>query len=221
MVFLSHTRNKRRRGGQAMIESVFVIIVLCLAFLAAFQYARLFEYKTVLTHAAARSARARAVGFNRWMIEKSARVAAIPASGRRLNPPPSGLDPALAAALSQARPGDVWDAVMNTIARSPGSQLEVARIPDYMNSINEPTGAELLDYELWDTLSLDLHEPANVTGEIPGYLTVHVRQVHPLLIALEPLADGELRDAAGDTFAVGGFFTIESHYPLYMEDANW
>lgn len=204
-----------------MIESVFVIIVICLVFLSAYQYAHLFACKTVLTHAAARAARARSVGFNQWMIEKSARVAAIPASGRRLTPPSSGLDPAIAAALGQNRVGDVWDASLRATARSPGTQMEVARIPDYMDSVNDPTGAELLDYELWDALTVDIHEPPNLTGTNPGKLTVRIRQRHPLLIALEPLADGELRDAAGDTFALGGFFTIESHYPLYMEDMNW
>ncbi len=204
-----------------MIESVFVIILTCLVFLAAYQYAHLFACKTVLTHAAARAARARSVGFNQWMIEKSARVAAIPASGRRLTPPPSGLDPAIAAALNQNRVGDVWDASLRATARSPGTQLEVARIPDYMDSINNPTAEQLLDYELWDTLSVEIDEPPNLTGTEAGTLTVHVRQRHPLLIALEALADGELRDAAGETFALGGFFTIENHYPLYMEDMNW
>jgi len=44
-----------------MIESIFVIILACLCFLAIFQYANLFAAKTVLSHAAARAARARAV----------------------------------------------------------------------------------------------------------------------------------------------------------------
>ena len=209
------------RGGQAMIESVFVIILASLCFLAIFQYANLFAAKAVLSHAAARAARSRAVGFNRWMVEKSARVAAIPASGRRLTPAFAGIDPAITTALGRNRAGDLWDLALRSSTRSPGTQLEVGRIPDYMDSVNHPTAENILDYELWDALSVDLEEPLNLDGTTPGKLLVTVRQRHPLLIALGPLAEGELRDAQGEDLALEGLFSIESHYPLYLEDMNW
>ena len=50
--------------------------------------------KTVAEHAAARAARARAVGFNRFMCEKTARAALIPAAGRRLWPQDQAADEA-------------------------------------------------------------------------------------------------------------------------------
>ena len=210
------------RCGQAMIESVFVIILACLCFFAIFQYANLFAAKTVLSHAAASAARSRSVGFNQWMVEKSARVAAIPASGRRLVPESAGLDPAITAALRQNRLGDIWDLALSTDVRSPATQLEVGRIPDYMDSINDATAEHLLDYELWDALSVDIEEPMDIGGLTPGILTVNLRQRHPLLLALGPLAEGELREADEDEeFALGAFYSIESHYPLYMEDMNW
>lgn len=204
-----------------MIESVFVIILACLCFFAVSQYANLFAAKAVLSHSAARAARARAVGFNRWMVEKSARVAAIPASGRRLTPALAGVDPALADALSRNRVGEVWDLALRASTRSPGAQLEVGRIPDYMDSVNDPTAANILDYELWDALAVDIDEPLNLDGAAAGRLRVTVRQRHPLLLALGPLAEGELRDAQGEDLALEGFFSIESHYPLYLEDMNW
>lgn len=204
-----------------MIESVFVIILACLCFLAVFQYANLFAAKAVLSHSAARAARSRAVGFNRWMVEKSARVAAIPASGRRLTPVSAGIDPAITAALNQNRAGDLWELALRSSTRSPATQLEVARIPDYMDSGNAPTAANLLDYELWDALSVDIDEPLDLDGTTPGTLRVTVRQRHPLLLASGPLAEGELRDAQGEGVALEGFFSIESHYPLYLEDMNW
>ncbi len=205
-----------------MIESVFVIILACLCFLAIFQYANLFAAKTVLSHAAARAARSRSVGFNRWMVEKSARVAAIPASGRRLIPVTAGVDPAITTALRQNRIGDIWDLALRTDVRSPATQMEVNRVPDYMDSVNHATGEHLLDYELWDALSVDIEEPMDVGGLTPGILTVNLRQRHPLLIALGPLAEGELRDAREDEeLALGAFYSIESHYPLYLEDMNW
>ena len=204
-----------------MIESVFVIILTCLCFLAIFQYANLFASKAVLSHAAARAARARTVGFNRWMVEKSARVAAIPASGRRLTPPPTGVDTAITTALSQNRVGDIWDLALRSSTRATGAQMEVGRIPDYMDSINDPTAENLLDYELWDAMTVDLDEPLNLDGTTPGTLRVTVRQRHPLLLALEPLAEGELREAQGEDIGLSGFFSIESHFPLYLEDMNW
>ena len=210
-----------RRAGQAMIESLFVIILACLCFLAIFQYSTLFTAKAVLSHAAARAARARTVGFNHWMVEKSARVAAIPASGRRLVPESAGLDPAIAAALSRNRVGDIWDIALRTATRPPGVQQELARIPDYMDSVNHPTAENILDYELWENLSIDIDESLNLDGLNPSTLRVTVRQRHPLLIALGPLVEGDLRDADGQTFPLESFFSIESHYPLYLEDMNW
>ena len=74
-----------RRKGQAMIETVIVVIFLSLTFLWLFQYANLFTTKLLLTHAAARAARARAVGLNELMVWKSSRVATIPVAGKCLS----------------------------------------------------------------------------------------------------------------------------------------
>ncbi len=209
-------------NGQAMIESVFVIILTSLVFLALFQYAQLFSAKLILTHAAARAARARTVGFNQWMVLKSARVASIPAAGRRLVPPGGGIDPAISTALQQNRVGDIWEMALRGNTRSPGAMLERGRVPEYMNTINNPTADQLLDYELWDTLSVELDESLTLDGMTPAEIDVNVRMRHPLLISLRALIDGELREAGTDEdFAVKGYYRIENHYPLYIEDANW
>ena len=70
------------RGGQAMLETLLVMLVLCLLFFGLLQVALVFNAREVLHHSAARAARARAVGFNDWMTTKAQRVAAIPNSGR-------------------------------------------------------------------------------------------------------------------------------------------
>jgi len=205
-----------------MIESVFVIILTSLVFLAVFQYAQLFSAKMILTHAAARAARARTVGFNHWMITKSARVASIPAAGKRLVPEYSGVDPAITAALRENRVGDIWDLALRSNTRSPGIMLERGRIPEYMGTVNNPTAEYLLDYELWEKLSVDLDEGLNLDGTTPSDIEVNVRMRHPLLISLRALIDGELIDASQDEdIAIKGYYRIESHYPLYIEDANW
>ena len=205
-----------------MVETVFTVILTSLVFLALFQYAQLFSSKIILTHAAARAARARTVGFNEWMMLKSARVASIPAAGRRIVPAYAGVDPAITAALQQNRIGDIWDLALHSNTRSPGTMLERGRIPEYMGTVNNPTAEHLLDYELWDELSVDLDEGLSLDGTTPSHLEVNVRMRHPLLLSLSALIDGELRDPEeNEDIAIRGFYTIENHYPLYIEDANW
>lgn len=74
------------RPGQAMIETVIAVLFITFLFLAAFQVTQLMEARILADHAAARAARAKAVGFNDFMCLKSARVAVIPMAGHRLWP---------------------------------------------------------------------------------------------------------------------------------------
>lgn len=218
----AETQAQAQRRGQAMIESVLVMIVACFCFLAIFQYANLFAAKAVLTHAAARAARARTVGFDHWMVEKSARVAAIPACGKRLTPVSAGVDSAITEALSQNRVGAVWDLALTSSTRSPGEQLELGRLSAYMDSDNSGRAENILDYELWDDLNIAIDESADLDGLTPGELRVTVSQHHPLLISLAPMAEGQLQNADQDeTLSLAGFYSIESNYPLYLENANW
>ena len=74
------------RRGQAMLETVLAVIFITTIFLTLFSFSRKLTSKTVLDYAAARAARAKAVGFNDYMCLKTARVAAIPVSGRMVWP---------------------------------------------------------------------------------------------------------------------------------------
>jgi hypothetical protein len=209
-----------------MIESVLVIILTCLCFLGIFQYANLFASKAVLSHAAARAARARAVGFNYWMVEKSAFAAAIPASGKRLTPASAGIDAALSSLIGHFRNNEWTEGLEKsfysfTNALTASTLMERGRIPDYMDSVNRPTAENILNYELWEALSVNLDEPINLDGATPGFLTATVRQRHPLLVAFASLAEGELSNDPGGNISLEGSFSIESHYPLYLEDMNW
>jgi len=216
----------RQRGtsnGQAMIESVFVIIAACLCFLALFQYANLFAAKMTLTHAATRAARARSVGFNQWMVEKAARAAAIPVSGKSLIPFAVSSTPS--SILQSGNYGRIWDAALLTSPVSAKAQLERARVPEYMGSVNSPTAREILDYELWENMSLSLEEPLDLDGTMPGALEVTVLQRQPLLISIMSLLEGSLKRNGGDndldSVTMRATYSIESQYPLYMENLNW
>lgn len=216
----------RRRGtsnGQAMIESVFVIIVACLCFLALFQYANLFAAKMTLTHAATRAARARTVGLNHWMVEKAARAASIPVSGKSLIP--FGVPSTPSTILRSGNYGSIWDAALLTSPVSAKAQLERARVPEYMGSVNSPTSQEILNYELWEDMTVSLEEPLDMDGMMPGALEVTVRQRQPLLISIMSLIEGTLKRDGGDndlkTVTMRATYSIESQYPLYMENLNW
>lgn len=218
-----------RRDGQSIVESVLVILVACFIFFTLFQYAHLFACKTILSHAAARAARARTVGFNEWMVRKSALVASIPASGKRLSPNFSTVDGTWVSALARKNTGSLIDMALHATPTSPGYLIEVGRIPEFMESDNEASSTAVLDYELWERTEVDLDESFAFDGESPASLAVRVKQRHPLLFSLEPLREGKLvsvnEDAEGggdeEDLALAGEFSIESHYPLYLEDAKW
>ena len=74
------------RRGQAMIETVLACLFIMSIFLVAFLMLRMETARILLDHAAARAARAKAVGLNDFMCEKSARAAMIPVSGPRTWP---------------------------------------------------------------------------------------------------------------------------------------
>ena len=209
-----------------MIESVIVIMAACLFAFGMFQYANLLSAKLVLEHAAARAARARTVGLNHWMVVKSARAAAIPVSGKCLTEFPDGAvgNSGVDAILSHVNPWHSWRDALRAAPQSAKAQFERARIPDYMDSMNSPTSNEVLDYERWEHMTVDLDEPLSLDGSMPGKLSVTVSQRQPLLISYFALMQGELKNVSeGETGFVRlrGKYFIESHYPLYMEDMNW
>ncbi len=117
----------RARGGQAMLETVLAVLFITLMFLCVFQVAHMVTTKILLDHAAARAARARAVGFNDWMCLKSARVAMIPVAGPR-----------------------TWPAAED------GDRLESALVPIYMETDNEGMANGILEYERWRAMDFGI-----------------------------------------------------------------
>ena len=151
---------RRSRAAQAYLESILVLLVLFLLLFGFLQAALLYGGRDVLHHAASRAARARAVGFNDWMAEKAARVAAIPVSGHLLAE-------------------DVgWE-------EEPGADMaafELARIPGYLASENHARAQYVLDYEEWARGSLHVHASGSLFGG--GVLHETVRFDAPLRMPL-------------------------------------
>lgn len=209
------------RGGQSMIESVVVMLVVCLLLFGMLQLAHAFAASEVLRHAAARAARARAVGFNGWMVTKTLRAAAIPNAGRMLVPAGDFSDPSLHRAVATLSSGDLWDWSLRDAAASPRAAVERARIGDYMESVNEERADQILDYEDWDAIDGRGLGGGNLAALPASTLQVEVRQPYALAIMVRALYDwvGALTPPLDSgVINLGADYRIENHYPLYLED---
>lgn len=107
-----------------MVETVLAVLVITFFFLVLFRLSHMLTGKILLQHAAMRVARARAVGMNEFMCQKTARVSVIPVAGKRLWPQ-----------------GDDFDWAM-----------ELGRVSIYMGTPNEAVARGVLEYEGWDRM---------------------------------------------------------------------
>ena len=204
----------RSRAGQAMVESVIAILAITFAFLCAVEFSDLLRAKLLMRHAAARAARCRAVGMNRYMAEKSARVAMIPASGRRLFPAAGDVGLENVSAAYAARIGDAVPAVLRAPAWSPEAAIELWRIPAYLESRDESYARGVLDYELWDATRIDAGGPVSASPRIRAT----VGQTRPRITGASALFGAPAADGGG--IALSASAEIENHALLYMEDAG-
>lgn len=225
MAISTEAARPARNGGQAMVESLVVLLVACLLLFSLLQTAQSFAHREVMRHAAARAARARTVGFNSWMCEKVMRAAAIPASGRMLEPSDAGdFDGDLSEAVADKSGGALWDWAVKTPPGTARADFELARIPDYLASENNERAANILDYDGWPDIS------ASGLGGRAGTplgdsVSVEVRKRHPLSIFVAMLNDwvgiGPGGSDGPDELTLKGGFEMESHYPLYLDDRGW
>jgi len=183
-----------RRAGQAYLETLLALLVLCVLLFGFLQAALALGGREILHHAASRAARARAVGFNSWMAEKAARVAAIPVSG-----------PLLAEEVG-------WTA-------EDGSPLafELARIPDYLAAENRARAGWILDYEEWRKGTISLRGSGSLFGN--GTLDVTVRHEAPLWMPFSRLVFpwAPLDDEGVPRVAMEATATQAEHAGLYLE----
>lgn len=207
-----------RRDGQALVESCLAIAMISLLFFGLFQVGRVFAAKEVLQHAAARAARARSVGFNRWMVVKSMRAASIPNAGAMLEPIIDLDDQGLIDRLAQEKPGALWDWALGASPASEKAMVERARIPEYMGSDNDARASYILDYEEWDSVRLEPHG----AGARAENVVIDVIQRFPLEVALHRTYYAPNPDGDGiDRIRLRGHKEIEAHYPYYMDDMGW
>ena len=187
--------------------------LICLLFMGLLHVSEIFAAREILNHAAARGARAKTVGFNLWMVEKSVRVAAIPNAGKLTTPSIDGEDAELRKLIETENLGEMW---MNAVHATPSSRqyaIERARIPEYMGSYNKTRTSYILDYEHWGSIEIprvSVLPPAE--GSTTPMITVKTRQEYPIWVPLRRVF------FPAETIELSGVSTIESHYELYIDD---
>jgi len=205
------------RSGQSLIESCLAILLLCLIFAGCLQISRLLAAREILDHAAARGARAKTVGFNRWMVTKCVRVATIPNAGRLAEPEFENVSPLLREAVATMRPGALWSWVVNFWPASEQFNLERARIPEYLASPNSSRAHTTLDYSDWESVGHSTIDMFSPDPEVAPLLRVSVSQEYPLTNSLSV----HRAFYAADTVRLVGTNFLENHYTLYLDDRYW
>lgn len=130
------------KRGQSMVETVIALAFIIGLFLTVYQLSRMVATRTLLDHAAARAARAKAVGFNDFMCEKSARVAMIPVAGHR-----------------------VWPA-------DEAGFSEAARVPIYLTADDWSLANGILDYEYWHTMDFDVGSGSGLNPVAESFMAI-------------------------------------------------
>ena len=174
-----------------MLESIIAMIVILLLFLALFNLSDQIRAKLLVENAAAKCARARAVGYNDFMVRKIARLATMPAAGKCLT---------------------AADAGGGTLSL----QSRYCRIDDYLMSEYEAQSGAILDFELWRDGNTSVHA---TSGNSPA--TATVTQHRPQIAGLDGLASAKnAADSgreSGGTAAISASATVEAHYPDYLQ----
>jgi hypothetical protein len=138
----------RGRRGQVMVESILAMIVILLVFLALFNLSNQIRAKLLIENAAVKCARARAVGYNDFMLRKIARLSTMPAAGKCLTA------------------ADAGDGPLPLSSR-------YNRIDDYLMSEYEAQADAILDFEYW--IDDDTYIRAT-SGNAPATATVTQRR---------------------------------------------
>ena len=206
----------RLRHGQAMLESMLVVFVLSLLACGLYQLALVFAAKDVLMHSARAAARAKTVGFNHWMVEKCARVAAVPNAGLLTVPGPGEIPPGVPWDMSLS-PGQLWDYAIATVPVSQQAGVEIARFPEYLGSDYPLQASYILNYADWDTVSVNIPDPTPGTTPSPVAPMMHATASQNFMMRV-PMHTAFW---GADTILLTGACHMEAHYDLYIQDNDW
>jgi len=179
---------RAHKAGQAMIESIFVLIFLFLAFYTVFQFADNLRAKLLVDYAASRVARARTVGMNDYMLEKTADIATMAAAGECHTRNDDG---------ERLYTGDL-----------------INRSGDYLACEYDAQARQVLDFELWRNGKT--HASCPLAGSKLTAHVIQLRpQFFDLGSYLSGTPPVDKDDAPHAR--IEGEYSIEAHYPDWIE----
>jgi hypothetical protein len=198
---------RRTRSGQTILEACLMVAMASFLLFGVLQVMQLYTAQQVLDHGAFAAARARAVGFNDFMVFKAFRAATIGNAGLIEEPEIDdvSIDPAF---WGEVLPGDAYEYALTATPSSPQFAAERSRIPLYMGAWEMGDLPAILDYDDWDSLSL---LPLSETD--PGLVRAEVKQRYRLQFPFHRAY------YADDELTMRGEAEIDNHYPLYLETA--
>lgn len=222
------------RSGQSLIESCFVIAILCLVLFGGLQVSQIYVAREVLDHAAVCGARARAVGLNDFMVQKTISVAAIPLAGNLISPrtPSSFLNPY--AIVPNQRPNQIGNAWNSALFSTPNStqfqEVERGCIPLYLGAATQGQLPGILNYELdywnqygWDTYGFEaggknIVNKVNLVNVVSQQISDLGNLVQVIVTHQFPLNFAFHRAFyADDVLPMQSQVTMDLHYDLYLE----
>jgi len=224
-------RSIKSRSGQSLIEACIVVAILCLVLFGSVQRSQMFLAQEVLNRAAYCGARARAVGFNDFMVQKTIRVAAIPVAGQLVQPIYAG-DPN-SPILGKGHISGAWNTALKYRGQMGQTSIEKNYIPYYLGAGDWGSAAGYLDYQLdylnqygWTAdgggkptkspniqRSVRLQDLVSTSiSEDAASVTVTVKHEYPLNYALHRALFSGV-----DSLPMQGTATVERHYDLYLQ----
>lgn len=157
------------RAGQAMVESILALLLLFFAVFALTQFADNLRARLLVDYAALRAARARAVGFNDYMVLKTARACTLPVAGECYSTDPRG----------------------KRLSRS----QRAGRLADYLATGWEAQAASVLDFEYWRNNRTEVEAP-DCRGLLEVSVVQRRPQFFSIANVASGLTDSEERDDA-------------------------
>ena len=170
-----------------MVESVIALIIILLLFLALFNLSDFTRAKLLVENAAVKCARARAVGYNDFMLRKIARLATMPAAGECLT-------------VSDYGEG------------RPSYAERYYKIGDYLMSDYEAQANAILDFAYWRNGNTSVSATG---GGLPAAIAT-VTQRRPRLFDFGVLT-GDAKPDDDDYADISATATVEAHYADYLQ----
>lgn len=199
-----------------MVESCFVIMMLCLILFGLLQVSYLIAARDVISFSAYAVARSATVGMQDEFVGRVARTTSIPVAG------PSLWKYSEVGEVAGARAGQAWDAALQAKPSSQQYWMEKHWIPFYLGAVDEGELDSILNYYNWIVSDTRINSSVRHTRDS---VDVYVHQYVPLTMPFAKafyFGDMGAMVRRDGTYSVprssmGADLQVENHSALYLK----